>query len=114
MGSKIDRYGSEIGRCGSQIDPYGFKKDPCGSQIHSYRSKINRHGSEIHLFGSQNGPVGLEISPDGSENNQPGAPRDAAVKEARATLSTSLDKLARNLGLTPGVTGRGLGSGSRP
>lgn len=35
---------------------------------------------------------------------QPGAPRDAAVKETRATLATSLDRLARNLELTPGVT----------
>lgn len=35
---------------------------------------------------------------------QPGAPRDAKVKERRAALSTLLDKLARNLELTPGVT----------
>jgi hypothetical protein len=34
----------------------------------------------------------------------PGAPRDAQVAATRATLGTSLDKLARNLELTPGVT----------
>ena len=34
----------------------------------------------------------------------PGAPRDAQVKEARADLSASLDKLARTLELTAGVT----------
>jgi hypothetical protein len=33
----------------------------------------------------------------------PGAPRDVAVKEKRAPLATLLDKLARNLELTPDV-----------